>query len=367
MSDEPFLLKDHVFNPESITVLARAVHATHPPFQPDHFVGAVFDEDWGARALKERMRHVAECLRTGLPDDYATAVTILRKASPATADAGFAAMAFSDFVEAFGVDDYETSIPALEEFTSVVSAEFAVRPFLLRYPDRMIEQMLTWTGHPDERVRRLASEGSRPRLPWGMALKPFQEDPSPVLLILEQLRHDPSDDVRRSVANNLNDISRDHPGVVVETLTGWQDGTPEVAAITKHALRTLLKQGHPGALCLLGFDPDPEVRIEDLAIEPSVVELGAAASVRFDVISEADRSQLLMIDGVVEFARPQRPSTKVFKWMTVDLEAGGRVRVARNVSVKPLSTRRIYPGTHAIELQVNGARLERIEFEVIRT
>ena len=136
-------------------------------------------------------------------------------------------MAFSDFVEVYGLDDPDASLPALGTFTLVVSAEFAVRPFIIRYPEASFAQMARWAEDPDPQVRRLASEGCRPRLPWAMALKPLQDDPAPILPILTALRHDPSNDVRRSVANNLNDIAKDHPGLVVDTLAGWQDGSPK--------------------------------------------------------------------------------------------------------------------------------------------
>ena len=367
MSDEPFLLKDHLFNAETIGVVADAVAGVHRQFDRKAFIASVFDEHWEDRALKQRLRHVAECLHAGLPASYPEAVAILRRASPATSGAGFAAMAFSEYVEAYGVDDYETSIPALEEFTKVVSAEFAVRPFLLKYPDRMISQMATWAEHPDEQVRRLATEGSRPRLPWGMALKPFQVDPSPVLPILERLRDDPSEDVRRSVANNLNDISRDHPDLVIRTLERWQDGSPEIAGITNHALRTLLKQGHPDALGLLGFGETPRVRLESLRVDPDPVPVGAKTTVRFDLVSEADREQNLMIDGVVEYARPRKPASKVFKWKTATVAPGERISVKRSVTLQQLSTRRIHPGRHAVDVQVNGKRMGRVEFEVSET
>lgn len=365
MGDERFSLKDHLFNADTVAIVADAVHSAHAAFDRDCFVDQVLDEHWEERALKQRMRHMAACLRELLPADYRESIAILRKASPDTAEAGFAAMSFSEFVEAFGVHDYETSVPALAEFTKVVSAEFAVRPFILEYPDRMMGQMLEWARDEDHRVRRLASEGSRPRLPWGMALQPFHIDPSPILPILETLNHDPSEEVRRSVANSLNDISRDHPDVVVATLTRWQDDSQEVTSITKHALRTLLKKGDQGALRLLGFDPHPAVRLAHFAADPRAVEIGAATTVRCEIVSESGEEQKVMIDGVVEFARPKGPSSKVFKWKTATLGPGERLAITRSVSLQPLSTRRIYPGSHSVAVQVNGSLLGRVEFDVI--
>jgi hypothetical protein len=180
------------------------------------------------------------------------------------------------------------------------------------------------------------------------------------------LRHDPSEDVRRSVANNLNDIAKDHPGLVVDTLAGWQDGSREVAAITRHALRTLLKQGNPDALRLLGFDPEPAVLVHGLSVTPAEVPVGESTQLEFTVVSEAEQEQALMVDAVVHFRRARdRTSPKVFKLRTVQLEPGAAVVVRRKLSLQPLSTRRIYPGTHAVEVQINGTLMGRVEFEVV--
>ncbi|MBT8247325.1 MAG: DNA alkylation repair protein [Acidimicrobiia bacterium] len=363
MGDERFLLKD-MFNRETIGVIADAVAAADSRFDPAAFLASVFDDEWGDRELKQRMRHAAECLRAGLPDDYGAALEILVRAAPSADAAGFAAMILSDFVEAFGIDDLAASIPALEVFTRNVSAEFAVRPFLVRYPDRMLEQMHVWAASDQPDLRRLASEGTRPRLPWGMALKQYQADPAPLFPLLEGLAHDPSEVVRRSVANNLNDIAKDHPDLVVDVLARWQDGSAEVSGITRHALRVLLKQGHIGALRLLGFEPDPAVALSKLSVEPGTVPVGGKVSVRFTVRSTADEPQSVMVDGVVHYARPTGATTKVFKWKTGELGPGETWSIERSVTLKPMSTRRIEPGIHSCEVQINGDRVARIEFEV---
>ncbi|NNC93388.1 MAG: DNA alkylation repair protein [Acidimicrobiia bacterium] len=363
MGDDRFLLKDF-FNPESIGLIADAVATAHPPFDRAGFKAAVFDDEWDGRELKQRMRHAAECLQDALPDAYPESVEILVRAAPALAEAGFTAMVLSDFVEAFGVDDFETSVSALAVFTHNVSAEFAVRPFLVRYPDRMLDQMHEWAGSDDPALRRLASEGTRPRLPWGMALQQYKTDPTPILPLLRSLAHDSSEDVRRSVANNLNDIAKDHPDLVVELLTEWQDGSPEVTEITRHALRVLLKKGDTGALRLLGFHPDPAVSLTDLSVKPTTVPIGGKVSVSFTVTSTGDEPQMVMVDGVVHYPRPKSTSTKVFKWKSGELGPGERWPLKRSVTLQPMSTRRIHPGTHTCEVQINGDRVARIEFEV---
>lgn len=363
MTEERFLLKDF-FNPDSVGVIADAVAAAYPDFDSKSFMTSVFDDDWDSRELKQRMRHISGCLKDALPDDYEEALAILVEAGPSTADAGFAAMVMSDFVEAYGADYFEPSVDALAVFTRTVSAEFAVRPFLVRYPDAMLARMRDWADSPDPALRRLASEGTRPRLPWGMALKQYQADPSPIIPLLEKLRHDPSEDVRRSVANNLNDIGKDHPDLVVGLLESWQDGSEEVADITGHALRVLIKKGHSRALELLGFHPDPDVVVEHLTVDPAPATIGSKVVVSFSVRSTGRDVQPIVVDGVVHFARPSGVSTKVFKWKTAELAPGATLRIRRSVTLQHLSTRRIHSGTHSVEVQVNGKPQARLDFGV---
>ena len=190
----------------------------------------------------------------------------MKKTLPLVSEFGFVKMIFPDFVEVYGLDDWEASIPALEEFTQQTSAEFAIRPFIVRYPERTMAQMLEWAGHAHEGVRRLSSEGCRPRLPWAIALSALKADPSPILPILDRLKGDPSESVRRSVANNLNDISKDNPDVVIGVLRRWQaDDTDEMHRLTSHALRTLLKAGNLDALALLGYPP-PAIGVKNLRL-----------------------------------------------------------------------------------------------------
>ncbi|MDJ0791582.1 MAG: hypothetical protein QNJ71_06770 [Acidimicrobiia bacterium] len=363
MADEPFLLKD-MLTRETVTSLAGWVGSAYPTFDEAAFVADVFDAEWPDRELKQRTRHITVMLAGHLPDDYRTALAILVEAAQ-VGEPGWEAMSFSDFVEVYGLDDPDASIPALAEFTKLASAEFAVRPFILEYPDRMYAQHLAWTGDPDWRVRRLASEGCRPRLPWGMALKPLQEDPTPILPVLDALRNDESEDVRRSVANNLNDIAKDHPGLVVEVLHGWQDGEAETEALTKHALRTLLKKGDVGALRLVGLDPDVDVEVIGLTIDPACPEVDGDARVSFGVRSAEAVPVRVMVDLAVWYLRANGShSAKVFKLRTADVDPGQSIDISRKITFKQLSTRTVYPGPHAVEVQVNGPVRARLDFEV---
>lgn len=357
----------NMFNEESVAALAGAIQREHPAFDREAFLARVFDEGWGARELKERMRHITTVLHGFLPEDYRVALDVLRRALPALAEQSFEKMVFPDYVELCGLDDWKASIPALEEFTQHVSAEFAIRPFIVQYQDRTMAKMLEWSRHEHPGVRRLASEGCRPRLPWGSRLPALQEDPSLILPILEQLKHDEqTESVRRSVANNLNDISKDNPDVVIDVLRRWQeDDGEEIQWITNHALRTLVKQGHPDALDLLGYPSEPAIAVRNLTVEPTVVPMGGKVTFSFEIESLSDQPQHLMIDYVVHLMRANGKQTpKVFKLTKKTLQPGEVLHITKKHSFAPVTTRKYYPGEHAIEPKINGRPFERVEFEL---
>ncbi len=356
----------NVYNQAYLDDLAAALGDRYSPFDTEGFLAQIMDEQWQERALKERMRHITLAIHDFLPGDYEQALGILRQAAPKMGHYGFQNVSFPDFVELYGLEDWLASIPALEQFTQLVSAEFAVRPFIVRDLERMMAQMLAWAGHEQDSVRRLATEGCRPRLPWGIALPALQADPAPILPILSRLRNDPSESVRRSVANNLNDISKDQPETVVNLLSDWQDeGHKEIAWITNHALRTLVKQGHPQALELLGYPADPLVTVQGLGIEPATLAIGEELTLSFEVISSGQEEQNLMIDYVVYLMRANgRQTPKVFKLSKRTLAPGQHLQLRKKHSFRPVTTRKYYPGTHALELQINGRRFGRVAFEL---
>ena len=256
-------------------------------------------------------------------------------------------------------------MPALEEFTQQFSAEFAIRPFIVRYPERTMAQMLAWAGHESAEVRRLATEGCRPRLPWGIRLQDLVADPSPILPILERLKNDESESVRKSVANNLNDISKDNADVVLDLLRGMARLalTDEVRWITGHALRTLVKQGHPQALALLGYPSDAEIAVQNVAVEPQSIQIGDEITLSFDIESLADDPLNLMIDYVVYHMRANGTlSPKVFKLTKRTIQPGEVLHIERKHSFAPVTTRRYYPGEHAIEPKINGQLFGRAGF-----
>lgn len=362
----PEALKNIFFTEEFVNSLAAAIQEIYPPFDAEAFRARALDNGWEARELKARMRHITGTLSPLLPVDYRAALDILRQVARTLEAQAFDKMVFSDFAALYGTDDWDASIPALEEFTQQISAEFAVRYFILKDPDRMMTQMLTWAGHPNPHVRRLASEGCRPRLPWAIRVPALIKDPSPILPILDALKLDPEEWVRRSVANNLNDIAKDHPDVVVEVLSGWQQhDTPEIKAITAHALRTLVKKGHPGALALLGFSAEAEVTVKNLVVEPDTIPLHGDITFSFEVESLGETPQDLVIDYVVHLMRANGKQTpKVFKLSKRTIQPGETITLRRKHSFAPVTTRKYYPGEHALEVQINGAVLDRAEFQV---
>lgn len=363
--EERFLLKDLIDRP-SVAAIFEAVAEVEPRFDPKTAMSSVFDHSFDGLELKQRIRRVARVLHDLLARPYREGLDVLVAAAKRLEGAGFAGMAFNDFVEEYGTSDFDASVPALAVFTKVVSAEFAVRPFIASDQSRMLAVMLEWAESEDPALRRLASEGSRPRLPWGRGLPSLKKDPSPTRPILQLLRSDSSEDVRRSVANHLNDISKDHPEYVVSLLAQWQDGSSEAAAITKHALRTLLKKGHPGALKLLGFDPDVAVSVGDLRLDPESVTVGDSTRARWVVVNPATESHDVMVDYAVSYHRADKaPSRKVFKGAVVELGPGEQLTQSRKLSLAQMSTRRVEAGPHTIEVQINGVVKAKAEFEVV--
>jgi 3-methyladenine DNA glycosylase AlkC len=368
VTEETFTLKESLFNRDSVTGFAAAIQGVYPVFDEEAFLRGVFDESWPDRALMDRMRRVTVVLHDGLPADYRQAAALLIEASPKLAGGGFIDMVPCDYAAVYGLDDLETSIPLLEESTKLTSAEFAVRPFIEKYPTPMMAQMLAWADHEYEGVRRLASEGCRPRLPWGIRLHDLVDDPAPILPILEKLKHDPSESVRRSVANNLNDISKDNPDVVLDQLRRWnaaEADDKEISWITGHALRTLVKAGDVEALELLGYPAEPQIVVRDVRVEPQRVAIGNHVTLSYELESTGQSDQKLMVDYVVYLLRANgRQTAKVFKHKKITIEPDQVLRIEKKQSFRPVTTRKYYPGAQAIAPQINGRLFDRVEFEL---
>ena len=340
-------------NADSLGELARRIKKNHPAFESEAFVSEILDADWDSLELKARIRKTALALGKTLPADYSQAVTILRQTAadyPAGSD-GLMLMCLPDYVELFGQAeaDWEASMAALEQITSLASAEFAVRAFILRDEKRMMAQMAVWAEHKSEHVRRLASEGCRPQLPWGQALASFKQDPAPVLRILELLKADPSPYVQKSVANNLNDISKTHPELVLETARRWQGQNPVTDWILKHGCRTLLKKGNPEALALFGVAENDHVKTTEFMVMTPVVRIGEELVFSFAVAAENEAQ--VRLEYAVDYVKAKgKRSRKNYKISELTLKAGEKRTYVRKQRFADTSVRKHYPGRHAVTL-----------------
>lgn len=352
----------NLYTPELVASVAQRVEAEWSGFDCEAFRDAVFDEAWPQRELKQRMAHITVCLHEYLQLPYGEAINVLVGA--ASHFEGFEYMFFPAFAEQYGLDHYQTSVDALGSFTAYASSEFAVRPFIKRYPQPMMEQMSDWANSDNEHQRRLASEGCRPRLPWAMALPEFQRDPGPVLPILEALKNDPSDYVRRSVANNLNDISKDHPQLVYEIAERWLGSSKETDRLVRHACRSLLKQGHSKVMQLFGYAPPEQIELKDFQLDKSV-KPGGRVNFSFTLSSSAGVLGQVRVDYAIGFLRQNgRLSDKVFKLSESKLDVSSRL-YEKSFSFKPITTRRYYPGKHELAILVNGVEQTRARFELL--
>ena len=358
---QPAQLKDW-FNEARHRAIARDLRGVAPRFDQKRFLDSTLD-GLDARSLMERLHHCAVAVEASLPGTYRQKVAHLHRLAPSIGHE-FVAIFLSDFVATFGLDDFDFSLESLRRFTVFGSAEFAVRPFLVADLDRSLATMLRWTDDPDDKVRRLASEGSRPRLPWGMRLAALVRDPSPTAGILDALKRDGSLFVRRSVANHLNDITKDHPGFVLDQLASWDLAHPDLQWIARHACRTLIKRGHPGALRLFGFGRQADVTAS-LRASPPQLTLGDRLTLTATLTSTSRRAQCLVVDYVVHYVKAGGASSeKVFKWTELDLPPLASVTLTKSQVIRDFTTRRHYPGLHRVELQVNGARVAAGAFRI---
>ena len=363
---EQFLLKD-VFNERNITELARSLEkVTH--FDDSGFIAACLD-GFASLSFSERNLHIAHCLGKYLPDSYPEAVNALLRALGGELDVddlegmeGFIIMPQCAFTALYGLDHFEESMKAQYELTKRFSAEFSIRYFILKYPLRTMLVLKKWAGDDNCHVRRLASEGCRPRLPMSIRLPLFIKDPAPCLEILELLKFDPVLYVRRSVANNLNDIAKDHPQLVTQLLTRWKsEGVDEW--LIRHALRTLFKQGNTAALSLFGYDPQAKISSR---LTLHTLEVLFGEQLQFCLTVDSAEEQALMIDYRIYFVKANGSlKAKVFKLRKLKLS--GELTINKSHAIKPISTRKYYPGEHWLEILINGQPHDKVKFNLRMT
>lgn len=344
--------------------LARVVKAEHRPFQDRRFIAAAV-EGLDGLSLMERLERTATLLGEFLPQDYAQALAVVMAVTPHYRGQ-FRALLGPAFVARYGRHDPMRSLEALRRLTACGSSEFAVRHFLKDDFEGTLRVMRGWAEDGDHHVRRLASEGCRPRLPWSFRLERLVADPEPAIPILERLQADPEPYVRTSVANHLNDIAKDHPGRMLDLVSGWDRENPATAWIVRHACRSLIKAGDARALALHGFGQAPEVEVRDLEIAPRAIPWEGAAVLSFVLVSRARGPQRLAVDYIVHYVKASGATApKVFKLREVELAAGEVLAVTTRRSFQQRTTRRHYPGRHRIDVQINGVVCAGIEFDLL--
>ncbi|MFI6519358.1 DNA alkylation repair protein [Spirillospora sp. NPDC050679] len=336
-----------MINARSVRLLADGVAAALPAFPRDRFTAAASTGLEGLE-LKDRVRHVSGALRDALPEDVPEAAAVLAAAAGHVRLDLWSGWPATDYLGVHALDHLDEAMAALAVITPFATAEYAVRPHLVRHRDAALDIMRGWADSPDEHLRRLASEGTRPRLPWGSRVRWLME-PGPALPILDRLRDDPSEYVRRSVANHVNDIAKDHPAAALELLGRWRrEGGEHVERVLRHAVRGLLREGHPGALALVGAEPGNGT-VESLALGGDQVAVGGRLP--FTVVLRAERPGPL----VLKYAVVRPGSRRVFHLAErVAAEPGETISVTRSHSFRPVTTRVEPPGPRELEIVVNG-------------
>lgn len=364
MSESSFQLKN-LIDKNFVTELSKSLQINYAVFDKKNFMNSVLNKDWEQRELKQRITKVTESIHEHLKLSYPEQIKVLMLVAPKFT--GLKGLIFPEFVSSYGLSNWDTSIKALKYFTPFSTSEFAIRPFIIKDSKKVMEQMLKWSTDKNEHVRRLSSEGCRPRLPWGLRLKEFITDPKPILLILENLKADPSLYVRKSVANNLNDISKDHPDLVLKISKEWlKTNDPNTTWIIKHALRGLLKQGHPKALKLFGVSDAKNIKLQKLNLAQKNFAIGSHLSFSFEVLNTNRSAKKLRIEYIIHYLKKNGShSKKVFKLTEKDLTPGPH-SFKRRHSLKQMTTRQHNPGLHILEIMINGSSLGKQKFNITK-
>lgn len=370
--DNPKAFK-HQLGAQAVRELETRLLAAAPDFDVRQWRAALAPLE--SLELKQRVGLLADALFAGLARPFPDVARVVVQALPPPVDPdlpnqfAFWVWPLVHVVGRHGTEHPHAALDALEQLTQRFSAEFDIRPFLVRYPELTLARLRTWARHPDKNVRRLVSEGSRPRLPWGERLQAFVRDPSPTLALLELLRDDPSPNVRRSVANHLGDVAKDHPERVVALLAGWRAEAPNDAALealARHAVRHLVKAAHPGALALLGHGA-PTGLVATLQLQEARVTIGSTLTFHATLSNPGAEPARAVLDYAVRYANAQGEQSrrKVFKWSERALAPGESLTLTRRQPMRPVSIRPLYPGEHTLELQVSGQVLARATFQLV--
>lgn len=358
------------FDEAAAQALATQVAGAMPGFDQEQFV-RLASRDLQALEFAGRVKQFSDALATTLPESIPKALAVLSESLPEplpdceSVTDGWLQWPVGQFIADYGLEHFEASMAAMIELTQRFSSEYAVRPYVKHHPEATFERLLALTDHPSPHVRRWCSEGVRPRLPWGVKLRDLVADPSPIWPILEALKDDDELYVRRSVANNLNDIAKDHAALVVQRCQAWsKDSNERRDWAIKHGLRSLIKAGDSAALAVIGFGP-PQKLTAKLSIRPKTIAVGDVVEFSAQLETSSARAQQLVVDYVVDYVRKGgKTSGKVFKWTTLELPAHGRMTLDKRHAMKATRVRALYPDVHRVTLQVNGEKVAEAQFRL---
>lgn len=370
----------NIWNEAFFDGFTKALKYILDDFDEPLFLSQVIDCEWENKEFSQRRKHISTIMKNFLPADYKNAIakileliqhvketaywkSVEKTSFGLSLEYGFLA----GFVDRYGLDDYETSVNAIEEITRFTSCEFTVRPFIIKYPDKMMKQMLVWSEHDHWAVRRLASEGCRPRLPWAMALPNLKSNPAPIIPILENLKNDTFEIVRKSVANNLNDIAKDHPQTVIDLARKWQGESKNTDWVIKHGCRTLLKQGHTEALALFGLHTVHNIRIQDFQISTPKVTIGTSLEFSFKLMNNNNKKVKIRLEYGLYYQKANGTlSRKVCKISEKEYAENSVTPITWKHSFRVITTRVFHPGLHQVSIIINGNEFEKLGFELTR-
>jgi len=356
----PEALKNY-YSEEIVNSIAKDCKILHRDFDVALYVNTVLHNDWDQLELKQRMHRIAKVFEEFFPNDYQDSINILL--SVAKNYSGLVHMCFPDYVEQYGLNDFDISMNALEQLTEGSTSEFAIRPFIIKYPVETMARMKLWSKSKNEHIRRLASEGCRPRLPWAMALPNYKKDPAEVIAIILNMVDDKSLYVRRSVANNLNDISKDNPNVVIEIAKKYLGKSKNIDWAIKHACRGLLKQGNKKILYLFGYKESKHLEVNNLIIDKKAM-LGEKFNFQFEINTKKKQLGMLRIEFIIEFMKANgKLAGKIFK-ISEGLYSGKNKQINKYFSFKLISTRKYYLGEHKISIVINGDKIKTASFQL---
>lgn len=366
---EPF---KNLFNPRVALQIADAIKRNDSSFDKKAFLKNI-EKELEPLELKGRVHFLAEKLHQFLPTDLDVALSLLVGAlkqddKDAVGVSGMAVWPLTHYVSLYGLEHFDLSMNALKEMTKQFTSEFAVRPFFIRDQKRVLKLFKEWMNDENEHVRRWVSEGSRPLLPWGMKLHEFVIDPDLTWVFLEKLKNDPSEYVRKSVANHINDHSKNHPDYVVQKLLDWHHSkskTDEMTWVIKHASRSLIKKGHKKAFLLHGVKAS-KIKVSSESILTKKIKVGESLKISVSLVNESNQKAEIILDHEIHLLRANgKHNVKVFKGKKLSLEAKEKKKIELSIPFKEVTTRAYYPGKHFWNVKINGVSEKKIPFQLL--